>query len=107
MSSFREPLHINLSLPGWAQGLIIGLFLSLADAIITKAYAPHAIPPHALVNATEDYTDCLITLSAKWLRINLAGVQHRTDLRLGHTLGLRFWRVKPQNRFVKLIAFCA
>jgi hypothetical protein len=31
---------INLSLPGWTQGLVIGLLLSLADAIITKAYAP-------------------------------------------------------------------
>lgn len=31
---------INLPLPGWAQGLVIGLLLSLADAIITKAYAP-------------------------------------------------------------------
>lgn len=31
---------INLSLPGWVQGLIVGILLSLADAIITKAYAP-------------------------------------------------------------------
>ncbi len=31
---------INLPLPGWAQGLVIGLLLSLADAVITKAYAP-------------------------------------------------------------------
>jgi hypothetical protein len=30
----------SLSLPGWLQGLLIGLLLSLADAIITKAYAP-------------------------------------------------------------------
>ncbi|MGH9837651.1 MAG: hypothetical protein ACREEM_02580 [Blastocatellia bacterium] len=30
----------TLSLPGWAQGLLIGLLLSLPDAIITKAYAP-------------------------------------------------------------------
>jgi hypothetical protein len=27
-------------MPGWAQGLLIGLLLSLADAIITKTYAP-------------------------------------------------------------------
>jgi hypothetical protein len=26
--------------PGWVGGLAIGLLLSLADAIITKAYAP-------------------------------------------------------------------
>jgi hypothetical protein len=26
--------------PGWAVGLAFGLLLSLADAIITKAYAP-------------------------------------------------------------------
>jgi hypothetical protein len=31
---------INLPLPGWAQGLVIGLLHSSADAIITKAYAP-------------------------------------------------------------------
>lgn len=30
----------RLPLPGWAQGLIFGILLSLADAIITKAYAP-------------------------------------------------------------------
>ena len=30
----------RLPLPGWAQGLIFGLLLSLPDAIITKAYAP-------------------------------------------------------------------
>ena len=30
----------NLSLPGWAQGILIGLLLSLPDAIITKTYAP-------------------------------------------------------------------
>jgi hypothetical protein len=30
----------TLPLPGWARGLLIGLLLSLADAIITKAYAP-------------------------------------------------------------------
>lgn len=30
----------RLPLPDWAAGLIIGLLLSLPDAIITKAYAP-------------------------------------------------------------------
>ena len=30
----------DLPLPGWAQGMIFGLLLSLPDAIITKAYAP-------------------------------------------------------------------
>src|SRR2546423_10272256 len=30
----------QLPVPAWAQGLIFGVFLSLADAIITKAYAP-------------------------------------------------------------------
>lgn len=30
----------RLPLPSWAQGLIFGVLLSLADAIITKAYAP-------------------------------------------------------------------
>jgi hypothetical protein len=30
----------QLPLPGWAQGLIFGVLLSLPDAIITKAYAP-------------------------------------------------------------------
>jgi hypothetical protein len=31
---------VTLPWPGWAVGLVIGLLLSLADAIITKAYAP-------------------------------------------------------------------
>lgn len=31
---------IKLPLPGWAGGLIVGILLSLADAIITKAYIP-------------------------------------------------------------------
>jgi hypothetical protein len=31
---------VNLNWPAWAQGLVIGLLLSLPDAIITKAYAP-------------------------------------------------------------------
>ena len=30
----------RLPVPSWAQGLIFGILLSLADAIITKAYAP-------------------------------------------------------------------
>jgi hypothetical protein len=30
----------RLPLPSWAQGLIFGILLSLADAIITKAFAP-------------------------------------------------------------------
>ena len=31
---------INLPWPGWASGLFVGTLLSLADAIITKAYVP-------------------------------------------------------------------
>ena len=31
---------VALPWPGWASGLVIGILLSLADAIITKAYAP-------------------------------------------------------------------
>jgi hydrogenase/urease accessory protein HupE len=31
---------INLPLPGWASGLLFGLLLSLADAIITKSWVP-------------------------------------------------------------------
>lgn len=30
----------RLPMPYWAQGLLFGILLSLADAIITKAYAP-------------------------------------------------------------------
>jgi hypothetical protein len=30
----------RLALPGWLAGLLIGLLLSLPDAIITHAYAP-------------------------------------------------------------------
>lgn len=30
----------RLPLPGWANGLIFGLLLSLPDAVITKTYAP-------------------------------------------------------------------
>jgi hypothetical protein len=32
--------NIRLPWPGWATGLILGLLLSLPDAIITKALAP-------------------------------------------------------------------
>ena len=31
---------IQLPWPGWTTGLCIGVLLSLADALITKAYAP-------------------------------------------------------------------
>ena len=31
---------VRLPIPGWATGLLIGLLLSLPDAIITKAYVP-------------------------------------------------------------------
>ena len=31
---------IKLPWPGWASGLVVGVLLSLADAVITKAYAP-------------------------------------------------------------------
>jgi hypothetical protein len=31
---------VGLPWPGWVAGLVIGVLLSLADAIITKAYAP-------------------------------------------------------------------
>jgi hypothetical protein len=31
---------VDLPMPGWARGLIVGLLVSLPDAIITKAYAP-------------------------------------------------------------------
>jgi hypothetical protein len=31
---------VRLPWPGWAAGLFIGVLLSLADAIITKAYLP-------------------------------------------------------------------
>lgn len=30
----------RLPVPAWASGLVFGVLLSLADAIITKAYAP-------------------------------------------------------------------
>lgn len=31
---------VSLPWPGWASGLVIGILLSLSDAVITKAYAP-------------------------------------------------------------------
>ena len=31
---------VRLDWPGWMAGLVFGLLLSLADAIITKAYVP-------------------------------------------------------------------
>jgi hypothetical protein len=31
---------VRLSWPSWLTGMVFGLLLSLADAIITKAYAP-------------------------------------------------------------------
>jgi hypothetical protein len=31
---------VSLPWPGWLAGLVIGILLSLADAIITKAYTP-------------------------------------------------------------------
>jgi hypothetical protein len=36
---FLIPL-IALPIPGWALGALVGLLISLPDAIITKAYAP-------------------------------------------------------------------
>jgi hypothetical protein len=30
----------RLPMPGWASGLVFGLLLSLADAIITRVYVP-------------------------------------------------------------------
>jgi len=32
--------NLNVPIPGWAKGLLIGLVLSLPDAIITKQYKP-------------------------------------------------------------------
>lgn len=31
---------VTLPWPGWMSGLVVGLLLSLSDAIITKAYVP-------------------------------------------------------------------
>ena len=36
---FLIPL-VRLPMPGWLLGLLIGILLSLPDAIITKAFAP-------------------------------------------------------------------
>jgi hypothetical protein len=36
---FLIPL-VALPLPAWAKGLLVGLLLSIPEAIITKAYAP-------------------------------------------------------------------
>src|SRR6186997_3058407 len=30
----------RMPIPGWAQGAIVGLLISIPDAIVTKAYAP-------------------------------------------------------------------
>lgn len=39
-AALGSPQLAALGLPGWAIGLAAGLFLSAADAVITKAYAP-------------------------------------------------------------------
>jgi hypothetical protein len=31
---------VNLPWPGWVTGLVLGILLSLPDAIVTKSYAP-------------------------------------------------------------------
>ena len=31
---------VDLSLPGWAAGLMVALLISLPSAVVTKAYAP-------------------------------------------------------------------
>jgi hypothetical protein len=36
---FLVPL-VRTPLPGWAAGALVGLLISLPDAVITKAYAP-------------------------------------------------------------------
>lgn len=36
---FLIPL-VKMPLPGWAIGAVVGLLVSLPDAVITKAYAP-------------------------------------------------------------------
>ena len=30
----------RMPIPGWAQGAVVGLLISIPDAIVTKAYAP-------------------------------------------------------------------
>jgi hypothetical protein len=36
---FLTPL-VTFPAPGWVRGIMVGLLLSLPDAVITKAYAP-------------------------------------------------------------------
>jgi hypothetical protein len=31
---------VDIGLPGWVRGMVVGLLVSLPDAVITKAYAP-------------------------------------------------------------------
>ena len=31
---------VSLPVPGWLRGLLVGVLISLPDALITKAYAP-------------------------------------------------------------------
>ena len=31
---------VQLPMPGWVRGLVVGFLISLPDAIVTKAYAP-------------------------------------------------------------------
>ncbi len=33
-------VNLNLPMPFWAKGILVGLILSLPDAIITKSYIP-------------------------------------------------------------------
>lgn len=33
-------MNMPLPMPGWAKGALVGIVLSLPDALITKAYAP-------------------------------------------------------------------
>ena len=33
-------VNLNLPIPFWAKGILVGLILSLPDAIITKSYLP-------------------------------------------------------------------
>ena len=32
--------NVQLPMPSWAKGLLVGVLLSIPDALITKAYAP-------------------------------------------------------------------
>ena len=36
---FLIPL-VNVPMPGWATGIVVGLLVSMPDAIITRTYAP-------------------------------------------------------------------